>query len=61
MSDNPGMFSGPGMPTGDSLYARMTRRLARFIAKKTGRTSAFEEQLAAAIKTDQANNPEEKP
>ena len=53
------------IPTGNSVYARMTRSLARFIAAKTGREADFEAQLAAAIKKSEGadkspNEPEEK-
>ena len=48
------------IPTGNSLYARMTRSLARFIAAKTGREDDFEAQLAAAIKdSEKTDEPEE--
>ena len=40
------------IPTGNSLYARMTRSLARFIAARTGRSKSFEEQLASAVAAD---------
>jgi flagellar biogenesis protein FliO len=63
-SADSGFFKGNPLTTGDTLYARMTRGLARFIAKKTGREATFEEQLARAIDADKANNadkPEEKP
>jgi flagellar biogenesis protein FliO len=43
-------FSGPmssKMPTGNSLYARMTRSLARFLAHRMGREDEFEAQFKA--------------
>ena len=43
-----------GIPTGNSPYARMTRRLARFFAARMGKSDEFKKQLAKAIEEDKA-------
>jgi len=60
-SVNSGQINPVKIPAGNSLYARMTRSLARFIAAKTGREADFEAQLAVAIeKSEKADEPEDK-
>ena len=44
------------IPTGNSLYARTTRSLARFMAARMGREKEFEEQLADAIKKSEGDS-----